>query len=81
MNVPLKTDPGKTLQIGFLILLAVSFAQIAWWMGENATYSRQVARQFEALYTGSANAINAAASGTLAARGEVLPAHFIFDER
>lgn len=38
------------LYIGFLLLLTVSSAQVAWWIGENVHYSHTTAARIEALY-------------------------------
>jgi hypothetical protein len=40
--MPLKRDQSKALQIGFLVLLAVSSAQVVWWTAENVTHSRNL---------------------------------------
>lgn len=48
--MPLKGDPSRAVQIGFLLLLAFSSAQVAWWIAENMQYSRSVEQRLGALY-------------------------------
>jgi len=49
-------DRGLKLYLGFLVLLVVSSAQVAWWIGENVHYSRATAAQVAALYHDNAAA-------------------------
>lgn len=52
--MPMKGDPTRAVQIGFLLLLAFSSAQVAWWIAENTQYSRSVERRLGALYQSQA---------------------------
>lgn len=52
-------DPSKAVQVGFLLLLALTSAQVAWWTGESVHYARQVKQRLESLYYADASAINA----------------------
>ena len=53
--MPLKGDPSRAVQIGFLLLLAFASAQVAWWIAENAHYSRSVEQRLAALYRAQDN--------------------------
>jgi signal transduction histidine kinase len=59
----MKLHHTRTLQSVFLLLLAISSAQVAWWVFENAHYSRATADRLEALHVASAEALSAALSG------------------
>ena len=48
--MPLKGDPTRAVQIGFLLLLAFASAQVAWWIAENTHYSRSVEERLGAMY-------------------------------
>ena len=64
----MKFHQTRALQTGFLLLLAISFAQVAWWVFENAHYSRETADRLEALHVASAEALSAALSGASVAQ-------------
>ena len=55
----LKRDPTKALQIGFLALLVISTAQVAWWIADQATLARDDRDRVEALYESDALAVTA----------------------
>jgi len=59
----MKLHQSRVLQLGFLLLLAICSAQVAWWVFENTYFSRDNADRLEALHVASADAINAALSG------------------
>jgi two-component system phosphate regulon sensor histidine kinase PhoR len=69
----LKREPVKALQLGFLLLLFISAAQVAWWMADHVTHSRNVAARFAALYDADAQAVTAAYAGRLDRLPELLP--------
>ena len=45
-----KRDPSKAVQVGFLVLLAISAATAAYWIGESILYTRAVGERFAAIY-------------------------------
>lgn len=65
--MPLKRDPSKALQFGFLALLGVSTAQVGWWIYENVNYTRATHTRVESLYAAESRAIEAALAGRGAA--------------
>src|SRR5512147_2394811 len=46
--MPLRRDPTKALQWGFLALLLISAVMILWWMFDHTHYARSVAERFAA---------------------------------
>lgn len=64
-------DRGLKLYVGFLVLLTVSSAQVAWWVGENVHYSRATAARLTELYHD-----NAAAYGD---QQSTLPSYIVID--
>ena len=70
-----KRDPTKALQIGFLVLLAFTSAQVAWWIAENVHYSRYVKQRIEALYRADAAALDAMRKTASAQQIEALLPH------
>jgi signal transduction histidine kinase len=40
--MPLKRDPSKVLQLGFLALLFLCVLQVGWWIADNLQYTREV---------------------------------------
>lgn len=50
MRLPFRGDPSRAVQWGFLLLLSLSSAQVAWWITENVDYSHRVERRLAALY-------------------------------
>lgn len=50
MRFTLRGDPSRAVQIGFLLLLSLSSAQVAWWITENIEYSRRVEQRLGAMY-------------------------------
>lgn len=73
----LKFEPSTSLRIGFLLLLGLSFAQVAWWMGENTVYSHRTEAQLIGIFQKSAEVVNASAEGRLSAVS--LPEHLVFN--
>lgn len=70
-------DPSRTLQIGFLALLVVSTAQVAWWIADQVQLARQDRGHMETLYHAEADAVAAIAerlAASSAAQGPPLPA-------
>ena len=55
----LRRDPTKALQFGFLALLILSLAQVAWWISESVTFTRSTQDQLVALYSADADAVTA----------------------
>ena len=55
----LRRDPTKALQIGFLALLILSLAQVAWWISESVTFTRSTQDQLLSLYNADADAVSA----------------------
>ena len=45
-----KRDPSKAVQLGFLVLLALSAATAAFWIGDSIRYTRDVERRFATLF-------------------------------
>jgi two-component system sensor histidine kinase KdpD len=41
-----RRDPTQLMQIGFLLLLVISAAQVGWWMYDHVRYARSVAERF-----------------------------------
>ncbi len=44
--MPLRRDPSKALQLGFLALLLISAVMILWWMFDHVRYARSVEQRF-----------------------------------
>ncbi len=57
--MPLKRDPSKALQIGFLTMLVISSAQVAWWIGETIQHTHVMEQRLVALYQAEAGALAA----------------------
>jgi signal transduction histidine kinase len=68
-----KREPVKALQIGFLAMLMISAAMVAWWMADHVRYSRDVRQSFAALYDADAQAVTAAYAGAFERFPELLP--------
>mgnify|MGYP006108863881 CR=1 FL=1 len=66
----LKRDPTKALQFGFLALLVISTAQVAWWIADQTSLASSNRNRIEALYEADALAVTA----VLAESTEELPA-------
>lgn len=72
--MPVKRDQTKALQIGFLALLIISSAQVAWWMGETVQHARDIEQQLVKLYQAEADALGAVTdSDKVAAFKDLLP--------
>jgi len=69
----LKREPVKALQIGFLLLLIISAAQVAWWMADHVNHARDVRDRFARLYDADAQAVTAVYAGRTDRLGELLP--------
>ncbi len=54
-----RRDPVKALQIGFLALLLLSAAQVAYWIADHVSFTRSVHDQLAALYQADAQAVTA----------------------
>ena len=46
--MPLRREPSKALQLGFLALLLISAVMILWWMFDHTRYARSVEQRFAA---------------------------------
>ncbi len=55
----LRRDPTKALQLGFIALLVISIAQVAYWITDHVTYTRSVHDQLATLYESDAQAVTA----------------------
>ena len=73
-------DPPTALQIGFLVLLAVSTAMVAWWIGDQARLAYRERDQLAALYRTDALVVNAILAGNPDARtiADLMP-HLVID--
>ncbi len=70
----IRRDPSKALQVGFLVLLTISTAQVAYWIIENVAYTRDVQQRFAALYAADAAAVAALSEDSeTAAPGDLFP--------
>lgn len=50
--MPLKRDPSKLMQLGFLALLLISALTVGWWMFDHVRYARSVEQRFGAVDAG-----------------------------
>ena len=55
----LRRDPPKALQLGFLVLLVVCVAQVAWWIADQARLAGGERDRITALYQAEAEALTA----------------------
>jgi signal transduction histidine kinase len=62
-KMTLKRDPSKALQIGFVVLLVISIAQVAWWVTDYVRKTRADRMQLQALYSAEADAVAQAYAG------------------
>ncbi len=69
----LMREPVKALQLGFLALLIISAAQVAWWIADHVNHSRNVRDRFAAIYDADAQAVTAAYGGRMDRFAELLP--------
>ena len=69
----LKRDPSKALLLGFLALLAISTAQVAWWITDQRSLARQVRDHVTALYEADALAVTAAFAQATSQLPELMP--------
>lgn len=68
--MPIKGDPSRAVQIGFLLLLTLSSAQVAWWIAENVHYSRTVETRIASLYREAEKAGGTLPDGAMQALAE-----------
>jgi signal transduction histidine kinase len=68
-----KRDPSKAVQLGFLVLLAISAATAAFWIGDSIRYTRDVERRFVTIFGDASDAQLRASFPELAARSADLP--------
>jgi two-component system, OmpR family, sensor histidine kinase SenX3 len=61
----LRRDPTQGLQIGFLALLAISTAQVGWWIAAEVLYTHSVTERFETMYQAQAQAVTALYAGSV----------------
>lgn len=71
-------EPVKALQIGFLALLIISAATVAWWMADHVSYERHIRDRLAMLYDADAQAVTAAYAGAEERFAELLP-HLAID--
>ncbi|MYF69040.1 MAG: HAMP domain-containing histidine kinase [Proteobacteria bacterium] len=69
----LKRDPSKALQLGFLALLAISTAQVAWWVADQRSLARLERDRVTALYEADALAVAAAFAQATPQLAELMP--------
>lgn len=69
----LKRDPSKALLLGFLALLAISTAQVAWWVADQRSLARQVRDHVTSLYEADALAVTAAFAQATPQLPELMP--------
>ena len=69
----LKRDPTKAMQLGFLALLAISTAQVAWWVADQRSLARQERDRVTALYEADALAVTAAFAQATPQLPQLLP--------
>ena len=55
----LRRDPTKALQVGFLVVLAIATAQVAWWITDQRSLARGERDRVVALYESDAAAVTA----------------------
>ena len=55
----LRRDPTKALQVGFLVVLAIATAQVAWWITDQRALARGEQDRVAALYESDAAAVTA----------------------
>ena len=66
-------EPVKALQIGFLVLLIISAATVAWWIFDHVTYERELRDRLATIYDADAQAVTAAYGGAEERFAELLP--------
>jgi len=77
----IKRDPSKALQIGFLVLLLISIAQVAWWMTDHVWHTREDQQRLESLYQANAEAVAAIYGEASETELERLMPHLDIDAR
>ena len=68
-----RRDPSKALQLGFLALLAISTATVAWWVADQRSLARQERDRVTALYEADALAVTAAFAQATPQLPELMP--------
>lgn len=53
----LRRDPSKALQLGFVVLLLISIAQVAWWITDLVGHTGEDRARLEGLYRADAEAV------------------------
>jgi two-component system, OmpR family, sensor histidine kinase SenX3 len=74
----IKRDQSKALQFGFLALLLISIAQVAWWVTENIHYARTIQQRMIALYQTEAKALTVDGPAVTKELADNLPPHLEF---
>ncbi len=69
----IERDPTKALQIGFLALLGIATAQVAWWVADQRGSARLERDRVTALYEADALAVTAAFAQATAQLPELMP--------
>jgi len=69
----LKRDPIKEVQFGFLTLLVISIAQVAYWITDHVAYTRSVHSQLAGLFEADARAVAAVYANSPETLEELLP--------
>jgi signal transduction histidine kinase len=77
--MPLRRDPSRALQFGFLALLVLSVLTVGWWIADHVPYFGEVQRRFESLYTANAEAVNAVYDGASPEELQPLLPHLVID--
>lgn len=75
----IKQDPSKLLQLGFVGLLAISFATASYWIYDHVTHTRAVQRNTRSLYEADALTVSAVYAGAPAERLAELMPHIEID--
>ncbi len=69
----LRRDPVKALQLGFLALLLISIAQVAWWISDTVSYTRSVHDYLATLYEADTQVVAAFYGNDPEALEDLLP--------
>ncbi len=77
--MPLRRDPTRGLQVGFLALLALSIMTVGWWLADHVPYFSEVESRLTSLFFAEAAAIDALAAGADTHEAAALLPHLQFD--
>ncbi len=77
--MPLRRDPTRGLQVGFLALLALSIVTVGWWLADHVPYFGEVESRLTSLFHAEAAAVNALAAGADAEEAAALLPHLRID--